>query len=409
MPTPIRRTVPRLARGAIAMLAATVLVLAGATSAASGHEPSPDRDVRVGEAALAAALERDLGLSGAKLDAVVEALSEIDELSAGLRADTGDAYAGSWFDHEAATLVVAVTDPAAARVVRDAGARSTLVRHSERELSGIHDELDALAKTDPDALAGVLSWSADVKANRVVVTVPTGDRAAFASLRAQYGPAVRIEESSAELSTFSHDGPWLDGGVQYVNTSGGWSCSVGFNVRNPNTGARYFLTAGHCGDPPQGTRHGTTNVGPFVESWFPTFDDAIVQVTNTNIAMGPWVWTYPGLITITGSGSAGVGTPICKSGMTTQVTCGVVTAKNVTVNYPQGTVFGLGQHSACAEPGDSGGSTYTPNGIAQGMTSGGQMIGGQCLEKFGMQNISFYQEVTASLSYYGSVYGIQLW
>jgi streptogrisin C len=407
--TPRSTKTPRLLSTVGAVLTATALVLTTTIATAGAHEPRPDRSQVTGEAALSAALQRDLGLSLADVDAMLDTLAGADELASQLRADLDTAFGGSWFDHQTGTLVVAVTDPAAARAVRAAGAEPQLVRHSEGELDAIHGELDALVKTDPDALASALTWTVDVRVNRVVVTVPTGEASTFASLAAEYGSAIRIEETPAELTQLSHDGTWLDGGVQYVNTSGGWSCSVGFNVRNPNTGARYFLTAGHCGDPPQGTRHGTMNLGPFVESWFPGFDDAIVRVDNSSVSMGPWVWAYPGLITIQGARNSSIGTPICKSGMTTRVTCGVITNKNVTVNYPQGTVFGLGQHNACAEPGDSGGSTYSGNAFAEGLTSGGQMISGQCLEKFGMQNVTFYQEVTDSLAYYGPRYGIQLW
>jgi streptogrisin C len=161
----------------------------------------------------------------------------------------------------------------------------------------------------------------------------------------------------------------------------------------------------------QGGVDGGVGIGPVVESWFPTYDDALVRVDNSSWRMGPYVWAYPGVFIIQGARDSGIGTPVCKSGMTTQLTCGTITNKNVTVNYPQGTVFGLGQHDACAEPGDSGGSTFSTSGgnFAEGMTSGGQMINGQCLEKHGQQNVTFYQEVTDSLAYYGPRYGVQLW
>ena len=65
----------------------------------------------------------------------------------------------------------------------------------------------------------------------------------------------------------------------------------------------------------------------------------------------------------------------------------------MTVNYPQGAVFGLTQTNACAEGGDSGGSFIS--GIqAQGVTSGGS---GNCSS--GGQ--TFFQPIAPILSKYG--------
>lgn len=36
------------------------------------------------------------------------------------------------------------------------------------------------------------------------------------------------------------------------------------------------------------------------------------------------------------------------------------------------------------------------------------MIGGQCLEKFGQESVSWYYPIWDSLGYYGSVWGISL-
>ncbi len=406
------RSKPRLVAGAVATLAAGALVLAGSTSAAA-QDVHAERGAAVhnqAEQRLSEALQRDLGLSEAELDRMLDALAGVDELAADLRAELGEAFGGSWFDQQAGTLVVAVTDPATMGAVRAAGAQPRLVRHSEAQLDALHGELDALAEQDADALAEAFFWTVDVRANEVVLTVRAGEAGTFSALAGEFGDALRIEESDLAPTTMNHDGNWLDGGVRYVNTSAGSSCSVGFNVRNPNTGARYHLTAGHCGNAGNNTTHGGTTVGPFVEDWFPTHDDAIVQV-NSSWSMGPYVWTYPGLVVVNGARDSGIGTPVCASGQTTGLTCGTITDKNVTVNYPQGTVFGLGQHDACVEPGDSGGSTYSTSGgiFAEGMSSGGQLINGQCLERHGSQNVSFYQEVTDSLAYYGPQYGIQLW
>ena len=76
---------------------------------------------------------------------------------------------------------------------------------------------------------------------------------------------------------------------------------------------------------------------------------------------------------------------------------GSVTGLNATVNYPQGTVFGLIRTSVCAEPGDSGGSLFAGN-TALGITSGGS---GNCSSG----GTTFFQPVTEVLNRFGlSVY-----
>lgn len=100
-----------------------------------------------------------------------------------------------------------------------------------------------------------------------------------------------------------------------------------------------------------------------------------------------------GNVTVAGSQEAGIGASICRSGRTTGWRCGVVQAKNVTVNYSQGAVYGLTQSNACAEGGDSGGSWIAGN-QAQGVTSGGS---GNCTTGGTM----FFQPVNEILSTYG--------
>ena len=71
-----------------------------------------------------------------------------------------------------------------------------------------------------------------------------------------------------------------------------------------------------------------------------------------------------------GNTEAPVGAAICRSGSTTGTRCGVIQAKNQTVNYPEGAVTGLTRTNVCAEGGDSGGP-WLSGDQAQGVTSGG--------------------------------------
>ena len=87
-----------------------------------------------------------------------------------------------------------------------------------------------------------------------------------------------------------------------------------------------------------------------------------------------------------GVGEAVVGQGVARSGQTTGLDTGRVTATNATVNYPEGTVSGMIQTTLCAEPGDSGGLLFSGS-TAVGLTSGGA---GDCL----IGGVTFFQPVT---------------
>ena len=134
--------------------------------------------------------------------------------------------------------------------------------------------------------------------NAVQVITTKRQAAAAKELVAKYGDAVSIEISDAAPEPAAN---WMDGG-DGIN---GNSCSAGFNLRNPSTGARFLLTAGHCVSTGSTLRgQGAVNFGPVLESWFPTFDDALARNTNTGYwIQGPWVDTNPsngGIVTTSG-------------------------------------------------------------------------------------------------------------
>ncbi len=100
---------------------------------------------------------------------------------------------------------------------------------------------------------------------------------------------------------------------------------------------------------------------------------------------------------ITTAGNAYVGEQVRRSGSTIGLRSGQVQGLNATVNYQEGSVFGLIQTNVCAEGGDSGGALFD-NSVALGLTSGGS---GNCSSG----GTTFFQPVTEALSVYGvSVY-----
>ncbi|MBM0238021.1 S1 family peptidase [Micromonospora sp. ATA32] len=285
-------------------------------------------------------------------------------------------------------MVVTVTDQAAARQVRAAGATAKMVQRGASELNRAKAELDRSAKIPGTA------WWTDAATDQVVVSVDstvTGaklDRVKAAASR--LGGAVRIESEPGVLSKK------VSGG-QAIYT-GGYRCSLGFNVRSGST--YYFLTAGHCtnlGSTWYSNSSQTTVLGSRAGTSFPGNDYGIVRYTNGSVPTGN-VYLYNGSYQdITAAGNAYVGQAVKRSGSTTGVHSGSVNATGATVNYAEGSVTGLIRTNVCAEGGDSGGSLFAGS-TALGLTSGGS---GNCSSG----GTTYFQPVTEPLSVYGvSVY-----
>ena len=379
-------------------------------------------DRRDGSDDVTAALQRDLGLTAEQIKQMGPQQERAVKLDRELQRSLGDAFAGSHYDLESGRLIVMVTDKGALETVRSAGADGRLVRHSLSELNAIQGVLDAQAgapksgereATKPRSVP-FTAWSVDPLSNTVKVTAAREQADEAKKALAQFGDAVSLEITDVQPEPAA----WMDGG-DGIN---GNSCSAGFNLRNWSTGQRYLLTAGHCvssGSTLKG--QGGVNFGPVLESWFPAYDDALARNTNTGYwIQGPWVDTNPsngGIITTSGHTDLFPGFPICKSGIKTKWTCGIITAKNQTVTYTGGkTVYGLTRHSACVEKGDSGGANVSvfAGYHAEGVTSGASLITDsagvkRCRSKFGLSNISWYFPIADSLAYYGPKYGVTTW
>jgi streptogrisin C len=135
----------------------------------------------------------------------------------------------------------------------------------------------------------------------------------------------------------------------------------------------------------------------FRASVFPGNDQAWVRQDDYDFETSPFpiqrvLDHQGGAIAVEGLQEAPVGSSVCRSGITTGLRCGTITARNVTVNYVQGAVAGLTRTTACAEPGDSGGPFLT-GGQAQGTLSGGS---GNCA----VGGVSFFQPLNPVLRAY---------
>ncbi|MFW6689541.1 S1 family peptidase [Streptomyces sp. MAR4 CNX-425] len=256
-----------------------------------------------------------------------------------------------------------------------------------------------LARADSAVLAadvGGTAWGVDKKSGTLVVSVDeTVTAAEVARIKRAAGAdadAVRIEHMQGKLQRYINGGRAI-----YAS---GWRCSLGFNVRSGGT--YYFVTAGHCTDG-AGTWWSnsarTNTIGPTAGSSFPTNDYGLVRYSNSGQSHPGTVSLYNGSNQdITRAANARVGQSVQRSGSTTGLHGGTVTALNQTVNYGGGdVVYGMVRTNVCAEPGDSGGPLFSGS-TALGLTSGGS---GNCSSG----GTTFYQPVVEALNRYGvSVY-----
>ncbi|MGP4028436.1 S1 family peptidase [Actinomadura sp. 3N407] len=305
-------------------------------------------------------------------------------VAASLTHQLGSQTAGSYL--KGGKLVVTVTGAKAAQAVRAAGAVPKTVARSGADLKQV------MAALKRDATVPGTAWAVDPATNQVLLTMDSTVKGAklkkVQAAAAKHGAAVRTERVAGKFQKFTLGGEAIYGG--------GSRCSLGFNVRSGST--YYFVTAGHCTNASSTwtDRSGRT-LGRVVASSFPGNDYGVVQYSSTPADTRGAVSLYSGTHDITRSGNATVGQTVYRSGSTTGLHNGRVTALNQTVNYAQGSVSGLIRTTVCAEPGDSGGSLFAPN-TALGLTSGGS---GNC----SWGGTTFFQPVSEVLSRYGlSVY-----
>ncbi|MFD3520082.1 S1 family peptidase [Streptomyces sp. NPDC058653] len=175
----------------------------------------------------------------------------------------------------------------------------------------------------------------------------------------------------------------------------GTRCTVGFNARSGST--HYGLMDGRC-------VAGATNwyadaarsvlVGVTAGAGFPSPDNAVIRYTNTSVV-------YPGEVTLGPGGAQDItraarpviGQSLCHAGPVTGVRCGTVTAVNVSVHYPEGTINGLFSSNICSDRGEVGAPAFS------GTTALGIIIAssGNCSSG----GVTYYQPVVDLLARYG--------
>jgi hypothetical protein len=268
------------------------------------------------------------------------------------------------------------------------------------------------------------------KLDGTTLTVTTRDAAGAAAAEADgakavIGTAQPVKTVKAKALSSPVDGSsYLLGGdlwAYHISADEAMTCSIGFNGYAKSTGAREFLTAGHCADyrdsgepaPTDGVVYaadtdtdpvtldaGVSIQGPPLGSLDqPSFhfgggvDSGVVKVTDTKAKPSPAVNTWGSKDTSAGSnktGSLGVenfggkvlvvgaaaavnGEPVCHSGERTGWQCGTVVTAFIPEPVQAATqtqiVDGF-ETNVCDLPGDSGGS-FVSGEYALGVASAG--------------------------------------
>ncbi|ASO23087.1 hypothetical protein FHR81_003749 [Actinoalloteichus hoggarensis] len=371
-----------------AALSAGVVTLGafGGVASAQTEEASPlnsaDVNVESIPSEMRVAIERDLGISAEAYAEQATAAGNASITSTRLAGELGDSFGGAWFNSDTNSLHVKVTDNVAAQVAVDLGAEVEVGGPSLGQLDAASAELASWASNQNGLVAGV---SVDVQSSSVVVTLVNGEEAAsLAGQVPNVGVEVTTQQQTAERRLVD-----INGGDGYFTGNQAEDaiigvCSFGFPAYDA-AGSPLYLTAGHCyGDednsvayreiPNEQPSLPLERLGDFGTVSFGEDNNDFATINITGDSIAPAVNTWNGdTTTLTGVVAPLEGMEVCKSGRTTQYTCGEITHAATTwegVNDGQGNLVDIDgfEHSACTEGGDSGGAIVAGS-LAVGITS----------------------------------------
>jgi len=332
--------------------------------------------------------------------------TDASDLAAQLQDLLGQAFAGSYYDSSTQQLVVNVISGDNNNVVVQAKKAGAKVREVKNSLAALKAGAKTLAAK---ATIPGTAWAIDPKTNKLAVSADSTVTGAnwnrlTSTVKSLGADMATVKRSSGTFKTLVSGGDAI-----FAQADGGTvRCSLGFNV-TASDGSPAFLTAGHCGVAAKQWSDSETGqpIATVDQATFPgdgdfslvKYDDATTQApSEVNVGGGQTVQ-------ITGAADATVGEQVFRMGSTTGLHDGQVTGLDATVNFqsetdPNGvdTVTGLIQTNVCAEAGDSGGSLFTQDGSAVGMTSGGS---GDCTAG----GETFFQPVTTALQATGATLG----
>ncbi|OIK00352.1 serine protease [Streptomyces sp. MUSC 14] len=330
--------------------------------------------------------------------------SDASGLATQLEKTLGTAFAGSYYDSAKQQLVVNVVngDNNLTAQAQKAGAIVREVQNSTKALKTAAGTLKSKA-TIPGT-----SWAVDPRTDKILVTADSSVTGAKwnklqSAVQSLGSGMATLKKSAGSFKTFVSGGDAIFAQTQ----QGGVRCSLGFNV-TASDGSPAFLTAGHCGVAAKDWSDSQTGqpIATVDQAKFPGNDFSLVKYNDKTTQAPSEVNAGNGqTVQITKAADATVGETVFRMGSTTGLHNGQVTGLDATVNFasetvPGGTdtVNGLIQTNVCAEAGDSGGSLFTQDGSAVGLTSGGS---GDCTSG----GETFFQPVTAALQATGATLG----
>lgn len=388
----MRRTFAR--RAAVIGSAALLLIGPAAAVAQADPEPAPAPAPAL-PAELVDALQRDLQISPERFLDDAQRSQELAKFAEKARKKFESVFAGVWLDDQG-TATVGLTDGEKFDEARDAAEDSGFtVAKTEHSETALEDQLGALGdwlETQPPAVADVIRGIAiDVVNNDVVVraeNVAGFELPEFLEgVRVLFAPGELTPESALDLQPIAGNAApdALFGGDAYAALGGGEGlrCSLGFNAED-SSGRPLNITAGHCDPnrPQSGTRWASQvhqllgetlgqHIGSFEKTVLDGSDYALIRPSDeaagrfeNNGVRVPHAAPLP----ITGVADPIVGTPVCKSGLRTGYSCGVVTATDQNVEIGHRLLERGFSTNLCALQGDSGGTLVTGT-LALGISS----------------------------------------
>ncbi|UYP18439.1 S1 family peptidase [Rhodococcus sp. Z13] len=388
----MRRTFARRA----AVIGSAALLLLGPAAAVAQAEPEPvETSTSSLPAELVEALQRDLQISPERFLSDAQRSQELAAFAETAREQFEAIFAGVWLDAQGIPTV-GLTDGEGFDEARAAAESAGFtVARAENSESVLEDRLSALndwLETQPPAVADLIRGIAiDVVNNDVVVRAE--DVAGIQlpefldGVRVLFAPTELTLEDSADLQPVAGLAApdALFGGDAYaaLGAGEGLRCSLGFNAEDAS-GRPLNITAGHCD--PNRAQAGTAwasqvhqligdalgqHLGSFEKTVLDGSDYGLIRPTpdaedrfRNNGVRVPFAAPLP----ITGIADPVVGAPVCKSGLRTGYSCGVVTATGQSVEIGHRVLENGFSTNLCALQGDSGGTLVTGT-LALGISS----------------------------------------
>lgn len=161
--------------------------------------------------------------------------------------------------------------------------------------------------------------------------------------------------------------------------SGSTRCTAAFAATQGTNG--YLIAGPRCGSP--GTTMFSGNnilVGPII-STTAGGGVSVVRVANTAAwTLVPWIPVGGAQYVVRGATETPIGGVVCLLDRSVGQRCGTVTAKNQTVNFPEGVIYGLTRTNICMPPGTA--IAFVSGDQAQGVPLGGTSCSTQGVSYF---------------------------